>query len=69
MSEADLSLAVSEFDRDLDQPLALNCLSTLDELVDILGIREAASLDQYQYTDLCSPPYRNTFTTEDRWPI
>lgn len=69
MSEADLSLAVLEFDRDLDQPLALNCLSSLDELVDILGIREAASLDHYQYTDAIEPPYRNTFNTEDRWPI
>jgi hypothetical protein len=71
MSEAELSLAVLEFDRDLDlsQASTLNCLSSLDELVDILGIRGEASLDQYQYTDASEPLYRNTFTSEDRWPI
>jgi len=71
MSEADPSLAVLEFDRDLDLndlPSSLNCLSSLDELVDILGIRPV-SFDQYKYTDASEPPYRNTFKTEDRWPI
>jgi len=71
MSEAELSLAVLEFDRDLDldQSPSLNCLSSLDELVDILGIREGASLNQYQYTDASELLYRNTFNSEDRWPI
>jgi len=67
MSEAELSLAV--FERDLDLTSSLNCLSSLDELVDILGIRDEASPDISQFTDIFVPSCRNTFTSEDRWPI
>jgi hypothetical protein len=68
MSETELMM--SELGgSDLDLPSSLVGLSSLDELVDILGIKEGAALEQFPFCDLDETLLRHTFDTEDQWPI
>lgn len=70
MSETELSLVLSELGGgDLELPSSLVGLSSLDELVDILGIKEGVALEQFPFHSIDETLLRHTFDTEDRWPI
>lgn len=69
MSETELSLVMSELGGDLDLPSNLVGLTSLDELVDILGIKEGVALEQFPFSDVDERLLLHTFDTEDRWPI
>jgi hypothetical protein len=72
MSQTELSQLVVEFCDDTDLPLqCLSHLTTLDELVEVLGIIEGDSVKQILSDNMAtnSPPVFCTYSTEDRWPI
>lgn len=69
MSEGELSLMMEDFEGDLGlmEEGGIGGLSSLDELVDILGIRESGP--QGRTTSAEMQIWRHTFGTEDKWPI
>jgi hypothetical protein len=71
MSETELGVGVKcELGGDLDLPSCLGGLaSSLDELVDMLGIGAGGPLEQFQFNELDETLLRHTFDIEDRWPI
>jgi hypothetical protein len=67
MSETELNLHMCE---DLGLPQNLSDLTTVDELVEILGIKPwDSSVDQFSIDSAADPQYNCTFNTEDEWPI
>lgn len=72
MSDMDLSslMTVEELGTDLGLEVVggYEGLSSLDEIVDILGIGEGGALDQTACVAE-EGTWRHTFSTEDKWPI